>query len=160
MSGTPRADFWFSILLSAFGGAIVVESWRMPRLENLGVDPMSAPGLTPGLLGLVLTGLGLMLFVRSLRARKTSLQGDGTEASGGWYRFLVTLVLCLVYALLLLGRLPFWAATGLFVFSFVLTFTWQRHSLLRVGASAAALAVAVAVSVTLLFEQVFLVRLP
>ena len=160
MSGTPRADFWFSILLSVFGGAIVVESWRMPRLENLGVDPMSAPGLTPGLLGLVLAGLGLMLLVRSLRARKTNSQGHETGASGGWYRFLVTLLLCLVYALLLLGRLPFWAATGLFVFSFVLTFTWQRHSPLRAGASAAALAVIVAVSVTLLFEQVFLVRLP
>ncbi len=37
----------------------------MPRLAELGVDPMSAPGLTPGLLGLVLAGLGLALLSRS-----------------------------------------------------------------------------------------------
>ena len=68
MSTPRRADLIFSALLTALALAVVVESWRMPRLAELGVHPMSAPGLTPGLIGLVLAALGMALLLRSLRA--------------------------------------------------------------------------------------------
>jgi len=157
MTRTPRADFWFSILLTAFGAAVTFESWRMPRLENLGIDPMSAPGLTPGLLGVVLTGLGLALFARGVRAEPDP---EPVETEAGWGRFAVTLALCLGYALVLLGRLPFWAATAIFVAAFVLAFTWRERPAWRTGLVGVALALVVAMTVTLLFERVFLVRLP
>jgi hypothetical protein len=48
MQAERRADLWFAILLTALSVVVVVESWRMPRLDHLGVHPMSAPGLTPG----------------------------------------------------------------------------------------------------------------
>jgi len=160
MSETPRADFWFAILLTALGGAIAVEAWRMPRLENLGVHPMSAPGLTPGLLGLVLGVLGVMLLWRSRHAYAAVAPPEETTAAGGWLRFVTTLALCLMYATVLLGRLPFWLGTALFVFTFVVTFTWRRHPPMKVGLYAVGLALIVAVAVTLLFEKVFLVRLP
>ena len=67
-SQSPRADLVFSVVLTLVGAATLFESWRMPRLENLGINPLSAPGVTPALLGAVLTVLGLMLLGRSLGA--------------------------------------------------------------------------------------------
>ena len=147
------ADFWFALILTAFGGAVVVESWRMPRLAELGVNPMSAPGLTPGLLGVVLAGLGLALLLRSALAAPPP-----AAAEGGWDRLALTLALCLVYALGLLGRVPFWLATALFVGAFALTFTWRGGG--RAVLLAALLASGTAAVVSTLFQEVFLVRLP
>lgn len=163
MQAERRADLWFAILLTALSVVVVVESWRMPRLDHLGVHPMSAPGLTPGLIGLVLGGLGVALLVRSLRAGGPAADGSADGAAPGataWPRALLALVLCLVYALGLLGRLPFMWATGLFVFAFIAAFSFERARPLRTLGGALAMAVAVAVSVSLLFEQLFLVRLP
>ena len=157
MSVTSKADFWLSLVLTGFGGAAVIESWRMPRLENLGIDPLSAPGLTPGLLGLVLTGLGLALMVRSLRSPAVGISDRRLQ---GWRRFNLTLALCLVYAVGLVGWLPFWAATGLFVFAFVTAFTWSGKIQVQQILFALILAAIVATTVTLLFERVFLIRLP
>ena len=162
MSSTPRADLWFSVVLIAFGTAAVVESWRMPRLENLGIDPLSAPGLTPGLLALVITGLGLTLFLRSLRSLR-SLRATAPvpeSAPGGWGRLALALTLCLVYALGLVGRADFFLATTLFVFLFTLLFADPEQSWPRRAAGAAILALVTASAVTLLFERVFLIRLP
>ncbi len=161
MPADRRADLWFAIVLTAVSVVVVVESWRMPRLENLGVHPMSAPGLTPGLIGLVLAGLGLRLLWRSLRARAELPAAPGEAApDAAWPRALLALTLCMVYALGLLGRLPFLWATGLFVFAFVAAFTFERGRAMRVLGGALLMAVAVALSVSLLFEQLFLVRLP
>jgi hypothetical protein len=160
MSETPRADFWFSIAVTVLGVAVVAESLRMPRLENLGVHPMSAPGLTPGLIGLVLAGLGAALFLRTLRVRAAATAASAESEAGGGRRLAISMALCLIYAIVLLGWLPFWLATGVFVFAFVLTFTWQRRAAARLAATAAALAISVAAAVTLLFERVFLVHLP
>jgi len=156
-----RADFWFSIGLTAFAIAVTVESWRMPRLQELGVHPMSAPGLTPGLVGLILTFLGLALLIRSLRARRRVTQAEAPAVDpSAPRRLMLTLALCLVYALVLVGSLPFMWATGLFVFAFVAVFSFERARPLRSLLSAGAMALVVAVCVTLLFERVFLVRLP
>ena len=160
MSATPRADLWFSALLTAFGIAVVVQSWRMPRLQDLGVHPMSAPGLTPGVIGAVLTGLGIALLIRSIRA---SIAARAPEGGADWIgsgRLLGTLLLCLVFGGVLLGRLPFGPATALFVFAFVTAFKWREGRPARTLAAAGGLAIAVAVAVTLLFERVFLIRLP
>lgn len=156
MSETPRADLWFSVALMLFGAAAAFESWRMPRFENLGVDPMSAPGLTPGVLGLVLAGLGGLLFARSARV----VGGGPRGADGGWRGLLAALALCLVYALGLVGTAPFWLATALFVFAFTTIFAAKRVGPLRAAAFALPFALAVGVSIALLFERVFLVRLP
>ena len=154
-----RADFWFSIVLTAFGTAVTVQSWRMPRLQDLGVHPMSAPGLTPGVLGLVLAVLGLALLIRSARA--TAAGAPDSEADWiGWGRLVLALSLCLIYGGALLGRVPFWMATALYVFAFVAAFKWRDGGPAKALLAAGALAIVVAFAVTLLFERVFLVRLP
>ncbi len=162
MAVSSRTDRWFSVLLTAFAFAVVVESWRMPRLSELGVHPMSAPGLTPGLLGLVLLCLGISLLVRSVRSPPPSGGDDAASptAASTWRRAALTIALCLGYSVGLLGHLPFMLATGIFVFSFVAIFSFESSRPLRTLAGALVMAVAVAVSVSLLFEHVFLVRLP
>ena len=155
-SQTPRADLVFAVVLTGFGGASLFESWRMPRLENLGINPLSAPGLTPGVIALVLVILGVMLLARSLRA----FSAARGEAEGGWGQLLIALALCLAYALGLLGHVPFPIATAIFVFVFVLVFTLRRMGPLRTIAMAAALAVGTAAAVTFLFQEIFLVQLP
>ena len=159
MSTPRRADLIFSALLTALALAVVVESWRMPRLAELGVHPMSAPGLTPGLIGLVLAALGMALLLRSLRADPPAAEAAAAAEAVSW-RALLALGLCLGYALGLLGHLPFRWATGLFVFAFITAFAFARRRPLRSLGGAAAMALAVAFAVSLLFEKLFLVRLP
>ena len=62
-----RADFLFSLVLIALGLFVTVESWRMPRLAELGIEPWSVPGLVPGLIGVILLALGAVLCGRSVR---------------------------------------------------------------------------------------------
>lgn len=156
MSRTPRADLWFSVCLIAFGIAALVESWRMPRLENLGIDPVSAPGVTPGLLAIVIAGLGGVLLVRSVRAHAPG----ATQVSEGWGRVALAVALCLIFALGLIGRIDFTFATAVFVFAFCGLFSDPSQTILRRLLGAAVLAAATSLAVTFLFERVFLVRLP
>jgi hypothetical protein len=164
----PRADFITSIVLMAIGLGAALQSWRMPRLQHLGVSVYSAPGVVPFLLGLVIAFLGLILFVRSAKAGGLALLGSGTRepriAGDGARRFAMAAGLTLGYAVILVGRLPFWAATAIFVAAFVLVFEWQAGlggpRWARRAAAVAAFALAVGVGVSVLFEEIFLVRLP
>jgi uncharacterized membrane protein len=72
--------------------------------------------------------------------------------------------LCLVFAVGLVGRLPFWLAAAIFVFAFTTLFEWQGGAALRERlrrlAIAAALGIGTGVLVTVVFQRGFLVRLP
>lgn len=159
----PRADFLTSIVLVAIGLGAAVESWRMPRLQNLGVSIYSAPGVVPFLLGLVIALLGLILLVRSLSAGGLRSSGAPLDREGT-RRFAIAAALTLGYALVLVDWLPFWAATSIFVAAFVLVFEWQAGiggaSRARRTAAVGVFALAVGLGVSVLFEDVFLVRLP
>lgn len=167
MATSARSDLLGSVAWMAIGVAVVGGALAMDRLEAFGATLYTAPGLVPGLLGALLCGLGVVLFVRSLRAgalvelRTGVTVGD--EARAGRKRVVVALALILVYLLGLVGRLPFAVATFAFVASFMLVFHGRSggaSTLARRLAIAVAVALVTAASVTLLFEQVFLVRLP
>lgn len=161
-----KADLLAGLFFIVLAAATLVGSWNMDRLAVRRINPLTVPGLVPGLLAAALLGCGLILTMRSLR----------TAAPDGWRdlgRSLVStaaqragavLVLTLSYALVLVGLLPFWLATGLFVFAFIMVFeTWlatPRRPLLRTLPWACGVAVATAGVVTLVFERLFLVRLP
>jgi putative tricarboxylic transport membrane protein len=137
----------------------------MDRFESMGGTLYTAPGLVPGILGLALVLLGLLL---TWRARRNTSSGDPGSAGGPTLpllstRTLVTLALMLVYAAGLVSRLPFWLSTGMFVALFIGWFSgdqapqrsWRQRIILALSC-----AVATSIIVTLVFERVFLVRLP
>ena len=161
-----RADLLTAIVFIVLAAAMLYGSWTMDRLEVRRIHPMTIPGLVPGMLSLGLTLCGVILSVRSLRQKAEGgwqqLQGALLSSAAG--RALVVMGLALVYTLVLIGNMPFWAATGLFVFAFILVFEcWlaePRRPLLTSGLWALGLAIATSGIVTLVFERAFLVRLP
>lgn len=146
-----KTDRLQGLLWIIVGGTIVYASWTMDRLERHGAALYAAPGLVPGLLGLVLLLLGVML-----AARKTG-PAESAAGSAGWGNTALVLVLCLGYAAGLVGLLPFWLATLVFVTLFIAIFEYPAR---RRMALAAAYGVITSLVVTYLFESVFLVRLP
>lgn len=163
-----RLDFISAIVLTAFGTGVLIESLRLPRLDHLNVNPYTVPGLVPGLLGAILTACGLAMLVRSIirggwRLNLTSGSVSEFLRATPVRRIAVVLALTLVYALGLFGWLPFWLATMVFVFAFVvITEAMAVGGMPKLTniAIAAALAVVVGFGVEFVFEQLFYVRLP
>jgi hypothetical protein len=152
-----KADFLTSLVVIA----------RMPRFERLAINPYTVPGIVPGLIGAVIAALGAILLVRSWRRGGWRLGGGdarGVLTGEPARRLYLGLVLTLGYAAGLVGTVPFWLATGLFVFLFITLFEWPAAAGTgerpRRVAAAAVQAVLVTVAVTAVFQYVFLVRLP
>jgi hypothetical protein len=143
---------------AAFGATVLVASWRMDRLENLHINPWSAPGLMPGILGLLMMVFGAALALRS--------GGEGSEEGAlSRRRTGLALALCLLFAGGLLGHgLPFWLTAAAFMFAAIMVFRLLDEDLKtarwRVALSSAAISLVAALVISFLFESVFLVRLP
>jgi putative tricarboxylic transport membrane protein len=164
-----KSDFVAGLAFVALGVAALVESLRMPRFEHLGVNPYSVPGVVPGGLGLVIMLLGAVLVVRAGRAGGWRLGPElarlaTLRRNDAAHRFTLALVLTFGYAAGLIGAVPFWLATGLFVFAFITLFEWSagadRAARLKALGIAGIEAVLVAAVVTLVFRDLFLVTLP
>lgn len=164
-------DLLTSLVLIALGVGVLVESMRMPRFEHLGINPYTVPGLVPGFLGAVLAVFGIVMLARTVGAWQRAGEVPavaGEDQPGSMPRLLVTLGLTVGYGALLVGRLPFWLATFVFVLSFLLVFEWRseftaparRTALLGYAATSVLQAVLVAAVVTFVFQRVFLVTLP
>ena len=166
-----RKDLITSLVLIAFGVAVVVEALRMPRFDHLGVNPYTIPGIVPAFLGAILGFMGLLMLGRTVVAWRRGGTVPTTAADGepnSAPRLLLTLALALVFGFVLIGNVPFWLATFLFVWSFLLVFEVQpvlaaragRTALLRSASATLLEAVLVAAIVTFVFQRVFLVTLP
>ncbi len=182
-----RSDFVIGLILLGFGMFVVSESSGMPRYANIGANPVTAPGLVPGILGGILAFLGLVMALRALIAMRADgrpatppdqIEVFGVEAKAdepppsyvpeppatSRKRFLTMLTMSLVFAAVAVSRLPFWLATFLFV-AITITllelprFSSARDAAVRIG-FALVIAGGVAWSVPYVFENVFLVRLP
>ncbi|MGE0098333.1 MAG: tripartite tricarboxylate transporter TctB family protein [Hydrogenophaga sp.] len=157
---TARADLWGGAAWAGFGLLIVGESLRMDRYESMGAVLYTMPGFVPGALGSVVMLLGIVLMLRGWRRKlRAAAAGEVGERLFN-PRIVITMVLSLLYAGLLVGRAPFWLVTALFVTAFVASFapeqqSWRRR--ITVSLIAGLLTSAV---VTLVFQHVFLVRLP
>lgn len=150
------------------GVAVLVGSLRMDRLENQDVNPYTVPGLLPGLLGIAMILLSGLLALRSWRrggASRNSPRIKLPPAVAG--RLALVIGLVLVYAVGLVGHgLPFWLASALYVTASILIL--QRPQRVAAGRSVSgrdmlfALAVGLGsgLAITLVFQDLFLVRLP
>ncbi|MEO3433494.1 tripartite tricarboxylate transporter TctB family protein [Inquilinus sp. CAU 1745] len=161
-----RADLATGALLFVLAVAVIYGSWTMDRLEIRQIHPLSVPGLTPGLLGIALGLASVLLIVRATGILRRPAAGDAEEGSdrGSTERLLGVIAVCLVYALGLVGRMPFWLATAIFVAAFIAIFEWDRggppaRRYARL-AWALFLGVATGIAVTYVFRDLFLVRLP
>lgn len=162
-----RADFLTGVVLLVLGIATAWLSWEMPRLEVRRIHPLTVPGLVPGILGIAIAFCGAVL---ALRSTPGITDRTGWRLFGGLFvsaeagRVAATLLLTLAYALILVGWLPFWLATALFVTVFIIVFERgfgvSPHPIWRSLATAAVQGVIVAVVVSVVFERGFLVRLP
>ena len=159
-----KADFYTSIILMVFGITVTVMAVRMPVISNR----FSAPGILPTILGIIITALSFIVFVRSIiRSKgKVGISGTGVKellADIGVRRIISTTVLCVGYALLL-GKLWFPVITFLFVLIFIVFFEYELKEPFKPQIKkiliAALVALIVSVSVTVVFEELFFVRLP
>jgi hypothetical protein len=167
----PRADLVSACVWIAFGSLVAVGGWTMDRLEHLHINKYEIPGLVPGLLGAAIAVLGALLALRALRRGAlrpvaAPVATEGGAASGGWHRMAAVFAAMLAYSLVLVGRgLPFWLATGAFVTAFIFFFDRERQT--AIGRStarqlllAAICGVVTSAVVTLVFQDIFYVRLP
>ncbi|MCP4383472.1 MAG: hypothetical protein GY798_18990 [Hyphomicrobiales bacterium] len=162
--GMARADLFTGAVLFAVSVAVVVGAWNMDRLEARRIHPLSAPGFTPGLLGLALAVTSLILVIQALRRGGATgwseiLVGEWRSAAGA--RLFGALALCLLYAIVLIGTLPYWLATAIFVTAFVAVFEWNEAApRWQALVWAVGIGVGVGVVVSYVFSELFLVRLP
>ncbi|MBM3598048.1 MAG: tripartite tricarboxylate transporter TctB family protein [Alphaproteobacteria bacterium] len=163
---TPQADFISALVWLAFAALVITGAWTMDRLEAQHINPYTAPGLVPGLLGVGIAIMGALLLVRAMRAGghrwvRSPIAAKSVDRGRLW----LALVLCLVFGAVLVGRgLPFWLATMVFVAVTTFLFQWpERRSKGQLGRGALvalACGAGTAAAVTLVFQEIFLVRLP
>lgn len=161
-----KADLLIALVLVALGLAVFYLSYTMPRLEARRIHPSTIPGLVPMVLGATLVVLSGMLAWRSSRI----LAPDGWHAlaralgSMVALRVLAAMALVLAFTVLLIGWLPFWAASMVFIFVFVLAFevflAEKPLPLVRSALWALFTAVVFGGGIYLVFTKIFLVRLP
>ncbi|MBT8328305.1 MAG: tripartite tricarboxylate transporter TctB family protein, partial [Desulfofustis sp.] len=145
-------------------------SYTMPRLERRGIDPFSAPGVVPGMIGAILLCLALILFVRSIRRGGYRLFSSGksvdvqTPNTGAVSRVSLTLLISVLYAIGFLGRVNYSVATAIYIFGFICLFEYRPGVSMtdqkKMFIHAIVQAIIGAVSITLVFQKLFLVDLP
>jgi hypothetical protein len=164
----PRTDLLTGAFFALFGLTIIYLAWLMPTYTDQKGEIYTAPGLVPAFYGTIIAILSLWLVVRSIR--RGALQPGGGDAPAvpreGYsnVRLALSAALGLLFVFGLLGRLPFWLSSALFIFLFITLFEWRSEQTwqerLRPLVAAAAIGLATGVAVTLVFERIFYVRLP
>ena len=166
---SPRADLRDGLAWVLLGGAVLVGSVTMDRLERQDVNPYTVPGLLPGLLGIAMIVLGGILALRSwqrgaLQEVALPVTADQREQRR---RIWIVISLCLGYGVVLVGHgLPFWLASTIYVTGSILILQRLSHDpqarklTLRAIVIALAIGLGAAVVTHLVFQELFLVRLP
>jgi hypothetical protein len=166
---TPRSDFWQGVGWVVFGAAVLVLSLTMDRLESQNINPYTIPGLLPAVLGVAMMLVGGIVALRSWQRGAFNSPREPFTAHQREVRKRVWSVVALVavYSVVLVGHgLPFWLASSIFVTGSILIL--QRMSLepeerrltAKAWAKAIVIGVLAAVITQVVFQDVFLVRLP
>jgi hypothetical protein len=161
----PRVDFHAGAAVLAVGLLVIWFSFDMPTFYDKGGERYHAPGIVPGFYGVIVALLGLALTLRAVF--RGALRPDGglpgkAEPEGtSNARLFVVAGLGIAFIVGLIGVVPFWLATAIFVAAFIVIFEWRAaKNRLRMLLSAVAIGVGTGIAVTWLFQDIFLVRLP
>lgn len=160
-AGGARSDLMGGAGWVVLGLAVVFGAWRMDRFTSMGATLYTMPGLVPGIFGAVLVLLGAVMMLRGWRARRA----EAAIETGPAPRLLSTrmalmLLLTLGYAAVLIGRVPFEVASFVFLAVFMAVFSPAEHSMTRRVGVAVLAAAGITTVTVLVFQYVFLVRLP
>lgn len=163
-----KADFITALFLSFLGLAVLIISLGMPNFRNLGANPYSAPGIVPAFLGVVLFILGMVLLIRSISRKgyyiKFSFPGIILLfKQSSVKRLIIALILSLMYVFLL-GKINYFILSFSYIFIFILAyeFNFQEGILTQKTTFIWAFVEAffISGSIALVFQYLFLVRLP
>jgi hypothetical protein len=166
---SPRSDLHGGLGWMVLGAAVLVGSITMDRLEQQNINPYTIPGLLPGILGIAMLLLGTLLALRSWRRGALAPSNLPFSAHQREVRKRVwtVIALCSVYSVGLIGHgLPFWAASALFVVASIVILQrmsrdeTERRLTPKFWVKAIVIGVAAAVLTHLVFQELFLVRLP
>jgi putative tricarboxylic transport membrane protein len=163
----PRTDLWTAAVFLVLGVAIVSLAWQMPTFKEQKGEIYTAPGLVPGLYGLIVCVLSVWLAVRSVQRGALADRAPGSEAPAEGtsnLRLALAAALGLVFCVGLIGRMPFWLAAAIFVTAFITLFEWRSGTAWgtrsRMLATALLQGILTGVVVFLVFSKIFYVRLP
>ncbi|MEM1284128.1 MAG: tripartite tricarboxylate transporter TctB family protein [Pseudomonadota bacterium] len=162
---SAKADQWTSVILFALGAAMLVGGYTMDRLEIRQIHPASIPGLVPIILGAAMMLCSGLLFWSARQRAGDARSTDGAPVVEGSVKNLAFAAgYSVLYAIGLVGWLPFWLATAIYISVFYVHFSWQadatnRSRLLHAGLGLA-FGIVGAFAIATLFEHGFLVRLP
>lgn len=166
---SPRSDLADAIGWIVLGVAVLIGSLMMDRLEAQHINPYTVPGLLPGLLGIAMILLGLVLAERS-RERGAFTQprlAPTVDQRDERRRVWIVAALCIGYGVVLIGHgIPFWLASSIYVTASILILQRlsrdadERRMTPRAVAKAVVIGVASSVITQLVFQELFLVRMP
>ena len=150
------------------GLAVLIASLRMDRLESQNINPYTVPGLLPGLLGIAMMLLATLLALRSWRRGALAREREPRRVDAVVVRRVaLVLGLCVAFGVVLVGHgLPFWLAAAVFVSVAIVTLQTPQRAAAGRRLSLRDVIVALVIgagaggAITLVFQQIFLVRLP
>lgn len=174
---TANADKWTSLALFALGLAMLIGGFTMDRLEIRHIHPASIPGLVPMMLGAAMMLCSLLLYLSARQADQPATDADSTDAdseaskasSASMPDLGFAALYSIIYAIFLVGSMPFALATAIYIAVFYLHFTWKQgvgnvsaqrskralHFAFGVGFASLS-----GYAISSLFQYGFLVRLP
>jgi hypothetical protein len=162
---SPLADFLTGAAWLMLAIAIMIGAWQMDRLERLSAAIYTAPGLVPGLLGVAIALMSVILMVRGARAGALAdVRLPPLRIADHW-RLIASLLLGLGFAIGLVGHgPPFRIAAAIYIAIAVFVFQFpdrRRDKTLARGAMfAVVFGLIFGFAIHYLFQDLFLVRLP
>jgi hypothetical protein len=165
LEGRPlaAADLATGAVLGLVGLATLALSWAMPTFAERGADPLTAPGIFPAAVGVLLAVSGGRLALRSLGRLSSAAPAAGPVfARAAVVRTLSGFAL-MTAAVLAAGHVDFRLVVGGFCLAFSAAFLDWRLPAPQRWRQFAAVALVTAISalaIPFVFETIFLVRLP
>ncbi|OQB97535.1 MAG: Tripartite tricarboxylate transporter TctB family protein [Spirochaetes bacterium ADurb.Bin110] len=182
-----KADFYTSIVLLIVSLSIIIISIQMPSMTERNESQWSNPGVVPTFIGIALFLLSGSMLLRAIKRgavkkneSKNFDSNNGTISvedvssvskspdmssllSNPYFRILITIVLCSLYAFML-GKIWFPLATFIFILLFIVVFEFDSQRPLRSQGKTLlwgmVLAACTSAAVTVVFQYLFLVNLP
>jgi hypothetical protein len=157
-----EADKISSIVFCFLGIAMLVGGYQMDRLEIRQIHPASIPGLVPMILGAALTLCSILLYIEGYKNKSSETKIETNLVS--WPNLFICALLSCIYAVILVGWLPFYLATGIYITLFILYFNREELSNVKLRRKSILTALIVgplsSILISALFRYGFLVRLP